>query len=243
MSYRSSHQERISNPSRTIQFMKHADTPLYLLNTHSIHNYAHIKNILPATLRDLSPVVLESSIPRVHAQAVAHMKARKDAAASIPLTNIPATAVNSSPIERLRPTTPMSLLPSTPVLNSAPVLEAQQEQINQNPEFPFHQDKTKRKGTKRKHHMGSASTYASSKPENAMSGSYSHDMVSFYVCCYNDSNAANSLEIYFLRLLFFLIQSCIIFYHLRLIKEVGTIPLYSLTPILAYHHCSQAQPR
>jgi hypothetical protein len=198
MSHRSSHQERTSNPSRVVQVMKHADTPLYLLNTHSIHNYVHIKKILPESLQDLSPVVSESLIPHVHAQAVAHMKARKDAAASIPPTNTPATTLSSqlkSLAESLRSITPTLLLPPTPVLNHAPVLEDQQEQIDQDSEFPFHQDKKKRKSTKRKRHTGLASTHKCSKQEDAVSGLRSHDMVSFCICCHNDSNTTTAWRI------------------------------------------------
>jgi hypothetical protein len=91
-------QERSINPLQTFQVLKHADIPRYLLNIHAIHNYQHINNVLPASLKELAPVVSDSSVSQVRAQAVAHMRARKDAASAIPSVSIyQARSVPGSP--------------------------------------------------------------------------------------------------------------------------------------------------
>ncbi|KAI0752259.1 hypothetical protein BC629DRAFT_1254325, partial [Irpex lacteus] len=46
-------QERIVSDRRNIPILQHEDTVLYLLNTHSIHNYQQIHNALPEDLRKI----------------------------------------------------------------------------------------------------------------------------------------------------------------------------------------------
>lgn len=77
-------QERIESDLRTFQFVEHTDTPLYLLNTHSIHNYQHIHSALPETLREVPTIVVESERRRIQLQAVKAMQAQRNAAKEIP---------------------------------------------------------------------------------------------------------------------------------------------------------------
>lgn len=77
-------QERVTSETRTLPILQHTESPLYLLNTHSIHNYQQIHDALPDDLRKITLVHPESARSQIQAHAVEVMKARKDAAIQIP---------------------------------------------------------------------------------------------------------------------------------------------------------------
>ncbi|KAH9941761.1 uncharacterized protein BXZ73DRAFT_41717, partial [Epithele typhae] len=71
-------QERLKS-TRTRAVIKHNETNAYILNTHSIHNYDHIRSALPPALRLQldTPCVSEADVADVRQKAVQNLIARK----------------------------------------------------------------------------------------------------------------------------------------------------------------------
>ncbi|KAH9914360.1 uncharacterized protein BXZ73DRAFT_55012, partial [Epithele typhae] len=71
-------QERLKS-TRTRTVVKHNETNAYILNTHSIHNYDHIRSALPPALRLQldAPCVSEADVANVRRRAVENLIARK----------------------------------------------------------------------------------------------------------------------------------------------------------------------
>ncbi|KAI0684155.1 hypothetical protein BC835DRAFT_1253857, partial [Cytidiella melzeri] len=62
-------QERTFTEHRTKQIAQHADTPHFLLNIYSIHNYYQIAKALPSSLRRAEPVIPDTAVLEVRKAA------------------------------------------------------------------------------------------------------------------------------------------------------------------------------
>ncbi|KAG1797669.1 hypothetical protein EV424DRAFT_1274269, partial [Suillus variegatus] len=69
-------QERLET-SKTASIIQHNDTPNYLLNAYSIHNYTHIQAIIPESLREIPCRVLSEDIANVHSKAARQVGEKK----------------------------------------------------------------------------------------------------------------------------------------------------------------------
>ena len=113
ISSRARKQERTVSEVQTLDFMEHTSTPLFLLNTHSIHNYQHLGAALPEALRAISSVISDSEQSQVRSQAVNAMFAQRHAADQIPPFNTSSSSVQQTTQPQTPPSNSAVAFPSS----------------------------------------------------------------------------------------------------------------------------------